>query len=400
MNDIRFSELYKIPLKNGLNRPTKDRGSGYKMVNMGEIFAHDRLFDIDMERVSVSEKEKHYFLEEGDLLFARQSLVLSGAGKCSIYMGASEPITFEGHIIRVRLDKAIVEPLYYYYYFKSQVGRSNIETIIEQVSAAGIRGSDLSNLVVPFPPLETQKEIAHILGTLDDKIELNRKMNTTLEEIAQTLYKHWFIDFEFPNAEGKPYKSSGGKMMDSELGPIPIGWRVGSIGDMCSFEYGKSLTSNSRNSGKYPVMGSNGQIGWHDESLVKGPGIVIGRKGNPGTVQWVHNDFFPIDTTFYAVPKTKDIPLLYLYYILSNAELQNLSADSAVPGLNRNTALNVSSIIPKSGLMAEFDCLVSNAQDQTICIENQYLTFQLLLQCLIAKYFSHQKGEKYATSES
>jgi len=88
------------------------------------------------------------------------------------------------------------------------------------------------NLDVYLPPLETQKEIAHILGTLDDKIELNRKMCKTLEEIAQTLFKHWFIDFEFPNEQGKPYKSSGGDMVDSELGPIPKGWRISPVAEI------------------------------------------------------------------------------------------------------------------------------------------------------------------------
>lgn len=92
--------------------------------------------------------------------------------------------------------------------------------------------SGLRVLKCKVPPLETQKEIAHILGTLDDKIELNRKMNKTLEEIAQSLYKHWFIDFEFPNEEGKPYKSSGGEMVDSELGLIPKGWRVGKVTEL------------------------------------------------------------------------------------------------------------------------------------------------------------------------
>lgn len=244
---VKFSDLYKQPLINGINRPTKDRDCGYKMVNMREKFAHDRIYNVEMEQVLVSEKEKHYFLEKGDLIFARQSLVLSGAGKCSIFMGASEPTTFEGHIIRVRLNKAIVVTLYYYYYFNSKEGRSNIETIIEQVSAAGIRGSDLSNLVVPNPPLKTPKKFAHNLGILDDKIELNRKMNKTLEEIAQPLFKHWFIDFEFPNAEGKPYKSSGGEMIDSELGLIPKGCRVGKLGDEFNITMGQYPPGNTYN---------------------------------------------------------------------------------------------------------------------------------------------------------
>ncbi|GAB1366636.1 restriction endonuclease subunit S [Candidatus Cloacimonadaceae bacterium] len=385
---IKFSELFKEPLKNGLNRPTKDRGSGYKMVNMGEIFAYDRIFNIDMELVEVSEKERHYFLEKGDLLFARQSLVLSGAGKCSIFMGAPELITFEGHIIRARLNHSVCEPMFYYYYFNSYNGRKNIESIVEQVSAAGIRGSDLSNLMVPYPSLETQKEIAHILGTLDDKIELNRKMNKTLEEIAQALFKHWFIDFEFPNEEGKPYKSSGGEMIDSELGLIPKGWRVSTIGDMCSFEYGKSLASNSRISGKYPVMGSNGQIGWHDEPLVKGPGIVIGRKGNPGIVQWVHNDFFPIDTTFYAIPRLAAIPLIYIYYILCAAELHTYNSDSAVPGLNRDVALNIQIINPSNIVLHNFSRIISILFDKLNVFSKQISVLPSMKQQLLTSLFS------------
>ncbi len=107
--------------------------------------------------------------------------------------------------------------------------------------------SGLRVLKCKVPPLETQREIAHILGTLDDKIELNRKMNKTLEEIAQALYKHWFIDFEFPNAEGKPYKSSGGEMVDSELGLIPKGWRVGKLSDEFDITMGQSPPGDTYN---------------------------------------------------------------------------------------------------------------------------------------------------------
>lgn len=215
--------------------------------------------------------------------------------------------------------------------------------------------SGLKVLKCKVPPLETQREIAHILGTLDDKIELNRKMNKTLEEIAQTLYKHWFIDFEFPNEEGKPYKSSSGEMIDSELGLIPKGWRVGTIGDLCTLEYGKALVSDSRQLGKFPVMGSNGQIGCHNEAIVKGPGVVVGRKGNPGTVTWVQSDFFPIDTAFFVKQTSDNVPITFVYYCLLFAGLERLSADSAVPGLNRTIAIASKTIIPETKHMVAFD---------------------------------------------
>ena len=148
-----FEQLFEIPLRNGLTRPKKVRGSGIKMVNMGELFAYDRIGNEDMDRVPISEKEQEkYLLESGDLLFARQSLVLEGAGKCSIFRGADEPITWEGHIIRARLDKEKTDPLFYYYFFISRLGKLTIGTIVEQVAAAGIRGSDLAKLEVPYLP--------------------------------------------------------------------------------------------------------------------------------------------------------------------------------------------------------------------------------------------------------
>jgi len=195
-NSVPFEELFSIPLRNGLTRPKAIRGSGTKMINMGELFSFSRIENIHADRVPLSEKEESYLLEDGDLLFARQSLVLSGAGKCSIFMGDSEPVTYEGHIIRVRLNKEIANPFFYYYFFNSPIGRSTIEGIVEQVAAAGIRGSDLSKLNVPHIPLPEQRAIAGILGALDDKIELNRRMNRTLESITRAVFRQWFVEGE------------------------------------------------------------------------------------------------------------------------------------------------------------------------------------------------------------
>ena len=238
-----FSALFAEPTRNGLMRPKAVRGSGVKMVNMGEIFAHPRLKNIEMERVPVDQSDRSRFLlQGGDLLFARQSLVLTGAGKCSIFLGDNEPATFESHIIRVRLNQAKANPLYYYYYFQSHEGRTAIQSIVEQgAGASGIRATDLAAIDVAWCPITVQDAIAHILGTLDDKIELNRRMNETLEEMARALFKSWFVDFDPVRA-----KMEGGdtglppdvadlfpdRLVESELGEIPEGWEVGCFGDI------------------------------------------------------------------------------------------------------------------------------------------------------------------------
>jgi len=107
----------------------------------------------------------------------------------------------------------------------------------------------IEHLKIGFPNLQEQKAIAKILSDLDSKIELNIQMNKTLEAIGQALFKHWFIDFEFPNEKGKPYKSSGGEMVDSELGAIPKGWRVVELKDCGDVICGK--TPPTRNKDNY-----------------------------------------------------------------------------------------------------------------------------------------------------
>jgi len=213
-----------------------------------------------------------------------------------------------------------------------------------------------------IPPLPEQRAIAAVLGALDDKIELNRRMNRTLEAIAQAVFRHWFVENE--EAEG---------------------WEIRTLGDICEFAYGKGLKEEERVSGPIPVYGSNGQIGWHNEPLVKGPGIVVGRKGKPGIVTWVHTDFFPIDTTFYVEIKDKETSLYWLYYMLVSLNLSNLGADSAVPGLNRNFAYMSELVYPPTDLMKKFDDVIKPLFAKIHANEQQSRTLAALRDALLPK---------------
>ncbi|MDD6337949.1 MAG: restriction endonuclease subunit S [Lentisphaeria bacterium] len=217
---VRFDSLYSVESRNGLTKPSRVRGAGYKMINMGELFSNDRIYDIPMELVPLKDSEKRCSVEPLDLLFARQSLVLEGAGKCSIVMETSPLTVFESHLIRVRLNREIANPLFYYYYFKSSC--SPIKTIVSQCAQAGIRGSDLSCLQVISPPLNIQNRIADVLSAYDDLIENNRKQIKLLEEAAQRLYKEWFIDLRFPGCEDTPIHDG-----------IPDGWEKKTVEALC-----------------------------------------------------------------------------------------------------------------------------------------------------------------------
>ncbi len=241
---IPFERLLAEPVRNGIYKPKGFHGRGAKIVNMGELFAHPRLRAVPMKRVELSKSEtERFMLAEGDLIFARRSLTAEGAGKCSVVLDIDEPTTFESSIIRARPDRLKADPLYLYYFFNSAAGFHSLDTIRRQVAVAGITGSDLSRLEIPIPSLPEQRTIAHILGTLDDKFELNRRMNETLEAMARALFKSWFVDFDPVRAKvegrapGLPKRLADlfpDSFEDSELGEIPKGWEVGTLADFAS----------------------------------------------------------------------------------------------------------------------------------------------------------------------
>ena len=150
------------------------------------------------------------------------------------------------------------------------------------------------------------------------------------------------------------------RFVDSELGEIPAGWEIEALGELIELAYGKALKADDRKGGSIPVYGSNGQVGWHDEKFADGPGIVVGRKGNPGVVTWVQGDFFPIDTTFYVVPRDAGQRLPFLYFALIDQNLPSVSADSAVPGLSRNLAYMNKQLVPATMAINAF-CNFVNA---------------------------------------
>ena len=140
------------------------------------------------------------------------------------------------------------------------------------------------------------------------------------------------------------------------------GWRDVTFGDVASLEYGKSLPAAKRNEGPIPVYGSNGTIGYHDEALVSGPGIVVGRKGSVGAVGWVEHDFWPIDTTYYVEAK-KPCDARWLYYAVSSLGLDKLNEATGVPGLNRGTAARARLPLPPIPVQQKISAILSSVDD-------------------------------------
>ena len=299
----------------------------------------------------------------------------------------------------LRCDPRAADPAFIYYFFKSDSGQHALLMNTSQTGVPAISRptTSLKSIRLSLPPLHEQRAIAHILGTLDDKIELNRRMNETLEAMARALFKSWFVDFEPVRAKmegrdpGLPKAIADlfpDRFVESELGEIPKGWEVKRLGDLLELAYGKALKAEDRRVGNVPVFGSNGQVGWHDERLVAGPGIVIGRKGNPGVVTWAPTDFFAIDTTFYVVPARNCHSLHFLVQALKIHNLASLGADSAVPGLNRNMAYMSTQVLPPRPILDKFDSYASAIALRVHECNKESRTLAVLRDMLLPKLIS------------
>jgi type I restriction enzyme S subunit len=210
-------------------------------------------------------------------------------------------------------------------------------------------------LSYPVPRLTAQRRmVITLLDAIEGKIELNRRMNETLEAMAQVLFKSWFVDFDPVRAKADGRDTGLPKRLadifpdsfeGSELGEIPKGWRVTNWGVLVTLEYGKSLRQYGGSHMAYPVYGTNGPIGSHSEPLCDHAGIIIGRKGAYRGVHFCSTPFFVIDTAFYVEPK-EPIELRWAYYELLRQDINSMDSGSAIPSTSREDFYNVGVLSP------------------------------------------------------
>ncbi|MCB1089745.1 MAG: restriction endonuclease subunit S, partial [Verrucomicrobiae bacterium] len=170
----------------------------------------------------------------------------------------------------------------------------------EKAAVPGVDRNVLHLLKVRAPSLSIQHRIVSILATYDDLIETNRRRIALLEEAARLLYREWFVHFRFPGHEHVPLTEG-----------LPEGWERRTFGEIAELKYGKALKQENRVEGPFPVYGSSGIVGTHRAALVEGPTIIVGRKGNVGSIFWSPVDFWPIDTVYF-IPKEQVDFWLYL----------------------------------------------------------------------------------------
>ena len=270
------------------------------------------------------------------------------------------PSCFPDSVVGFIGNPSLVDTRYVEYTFRhlrSQIQGDASGSVQDNINLEYLRSHQ-----IPVYSLATQKAIAQILGTLDDKIELNRKTNETLEAMAKALFKSWFVDFDPVRAkvEGRPTGLPAeisdlfpDSFEDSELGEIPSGWDVGGLEEFLVLQRGFDLPAPQRIKGAYPVVAASGVSGTHNEPMAFAPGVVTGRSGVLGKVFYIQTDFFPLNTTLWAKEFRLATPI-YGYFILCDIDFVVFNAGSAVPTLNRNHLGSLRFPLPLKALVVSF----------------------------------------------
>jgi type I restriction enzyme, S subunit len=370
---------------------------GYALVRSQNVF--DRHFDMaglafisDGHAIELRNAE----VQSGDVLL---NITGDGVtfGRSCIVPDSVLPACVNQHVSIIRPDRRECEAGYLLSVLTHPAAKGYIESFNSGGSRRAITKGHIESFEIPLPPLGEQKAISAILGALDDKIELNRRMNATLEAMARALFQSWFVDFDPVRAklDGRPPAAIDrataaffpDSLRESVVGPIPLGWEVGRLDDALTLQRGFDLPTPDRTHGKYPVLAASGPNGCHDRFMVRGPGVTTGRSGVLGRVFFIHGDFWPLNTSLW-VKEFKRVSPAYAFHVLRGLNFQVLNAGSAVPTLNRNHVHNLPVVMPPKPIVEAFDAQVMPLMKQQKANEDQSRTLATLRDTLLQKLLS------------
>ena len=311
----------------GVNKKSRSDQKTVRLCNYMDVYNNDYITaDIDFMTATASDREiERFTLQQGDVIITKDSETPDDIGVPAVVVDDLDNVICGYHLALLRPKQNEIDGIF----FAKELARDRVSNQFSRVANGatrfGLTLDAVRNVKVNVPPLPEQKKIARILGTWDQAIDLTER----LIEAKEKRFK-WLLKTLISDQQDNPE------------------WRKMKLGEICTFEYGKPLKEQDRIGDEYPVFGSNGIVGSHKEYLVAGPFIVVGRKGSAGTVSYSMSNGFPIDTTFYINLQSGEIHLRFLYYLLLLVELDKISAQSGVPGLNRNDAYKISISIPSS----------------------------------------------------
>ncbi|MFZ3138290.1 MAG: restriction endonuclease subunit S [Thermodesulfovibrionales bacterium] len=292
----------------------------------------------------------------GDIVFSRV-----GSYGVSSLVNSDEPFCLGQNTTFIVAKE---NPFFLYYFLNTPNAKSQIDGLVAGSTQPTISLQSIKEIVVPFPPRSEQDAIVAILSSLDDKIDLLHRQNKTLEALAETLFRQWFVEDEAED-----------------------GWEIGTVKDFFTLQRGFDLPAQHRTDGKYPIISASGVNGYHHECKVQAPGVTTGRSGLLGQVYYIMDDFWPLNTSLFIVEYKLAKPL-FAYFFLKTLDLEGLNGGSAVPTLNRNDVHSLETTLPPLELIDRFESLTLPMFRKIKENRNQIQTLTGLRDSLLPKLMS------------
>ena len=289
-----------------------------------------------------------YLLEPNDIVFARTG---NSTGRTYFYDGSDGKLVYAGFLIKFSLDDEKVNPRLLKYYTHSKTYYDWVQSFDTGGTRGNINAKTYGDMPIILPSRETQNKIVDILKSLDDKIDCNRRINDNLEQQAKALFKSWFVDFE-------PFKDR--EFVESELGMIPKGWKVGKLGELCQFKRGKNLLSKDAVDGGIPVVAGGLEPScYHNVSNTKSPVVTVSGSGaNAGFMRMYHQEVWASDCSF--IDSTCD-NLLFVYCFLATHRrlLRHAQTGAVQPHVKPADIHDFDIVIPPADVIVDFQKVIA-----------------------------------------
>jgi type I restriction enzyme S subunit len=335
-------------------------------------------------------------LAQGDIVFAREAPV-GGLG----LVDGTVPLCLGQRTVLVRSNPSLVDSRYLYYLLRSEecqrqmIAMSTGSTVLH-INVADVRNFKLNEL----PTLEIQCAIGEILSEIEEKIKVNQRIASTLEQIAQTIFKSWFVDFDPVHAKARGEQPVGmsaetaalfpDSFEDSELGPIPTGWKCLTLGDMVQPKKGKTITKAKTREGHVPVVaGGLGPAYFHDTSNVNPPVVTISASGTAGFVRLYTQPIWASDCT-YISREQSDVVLFWLQFLKFNqARIYDMQQGGAQPHVYASDLMRLDICVPEEvSLLDGFEALIQPMFELIAVNERESETLAKLRDSLLPRLIS------------
>jgi len=366
---------------------------------------------------ATAQQMENVALEKDDVLL---NITGDSVARCCTVPERILPGRVNQHVSILRTNREQLNPFFLRYYLTSPRMQAFMLSLAQ---SGGTRNALTKGMIekfpIPKPPLSEQHQIAKILSDLDSKIELNEQMNETLEAIGRAIFTHWFIDFEFPNEEGRPYKSSGGEMVYSEeLGKeIPKGWKVGEFEEFIDLDKGLSYKGEFLSDEGIPLInlgtiapgagfireGLKHYVGEYKErQLVRAGDIVVANTditqkrevlGSPAIVPpYLGSETALFTHHIFAVRNGSQLPKSFIYHLLQTTlyrdRVRGFATGTTVLALPRDAILDLTFAVPDGKLLDKFDVLYSLLFQKTNASTMQSMCLAQIREFMLPKLMS------------